>query len=509
MAGITATGTGSGIDIESLITKLMDAESTPLTKLDTKEATIESKISAVGQYKSLVYDLKAAGTALQDIENLNGITATVGNTDALAVVTENDAAVGRYSVEVKQLAQNQQIVSDAGTYTSASDALVESDSGVAKAVISVNFGSVIETEGVKSFSADSTRLQEITISAGSDGEITLQDVADAINDGDYGVTASLISDAEGSVRLAISGSKTGAENAFSIDVAYLDSAGESVTPATTPALSDLEFDPSQTTNTAFSLSENGTAQNSIMKLNGVEITRDSNTIDDAVEGMAFDLKEVTTSAMTVKIARDSSNISTQLQKFVDAYNALSSQIKTDTAYNATTGTAGKLQGEGSIRSLQSQFRSLLGQAFGDGSGSIRTLTDLGISFQDDGTLKLDSSKLKNAVNNNLDGVIEFIGAFDQSVSTSAPTASQDGFAYKLEQFSKNLLADGGLIDGKLDSLNNSIDDIDTQRERIKQRLEDIEARYRAKFTAMDTAVASLQSLSTYVEQLLEMTSSSS
>ena len=162
-----------------------------------------------------------------------------------------------------------------------------------------------------------------------------------------------------------------------------------------------------------------------------------------------------------------------------------------------------------IRSMQNQMRSMLSKAFGDGSGSIRTLSDLGVSFHKDGTLALDSSKLSKAVENDLDGVIGFFGAFDQTSSSTAPETSKNGFGYQVEQLAKSMLADDGLIDSKLDGLNKTVKDIEKQYERIESRLVLVEKRYRAQFTAMDTAVANMQGLSSYVTQLLNMSSDSS
>lgn len=509
MATITAAGVGSGIDIESLITSLMTAEQTPLTALSTKETKLQTKISQIGQFKSLVSSLQTAAENLQNLSNLSGIKATVGNTSALSVTTTNSAATASYSVDVLQLARAQQVVSSSGTFTSADNVLVASDAGVTTAKITLNFGTVSGS----SFTADDDRMQEISIDAGTDGEITLQDVADAINSGDYGVSASLISDKTGSVRLSLTGNDTGAENAFAIDVSYLDASGSAVTPTTTQALSKLAFDPSQTSST-LAIPTNGSAQDAKINLNGIEIIRSSNTIDDAVEGLTFNLTATTldsdgnSTATTLAVTRDSSAISTQLEAFVTAYNTLAKAISSTTSYNATTKTAGTLQGDSTIRGLQSQLRSLLGSAFGDGSNSTTTLNSLGITFQKDGTLKLDSSKLSTAVSNDLDGVFEFLGAFDQTTSTSAPASSKDGFAYKLATMTESILADNGLLDAKLDGLNRSVDLIENQRDRLNTRLEAIEKRYRAQFTAMDTAIASMQNLSSYVTQLMATTSSS-
>ena len=501
MATITAAGTGSGIDIESLITQLMTAEKAPLTKLETKKSAVQSKISLIGQFKSLVSTLQTAVAGLQNLGKLNGIKATVGNADALGVTATNAAGTGSHSVDVLQLARAQRMVSKAGTFASATD-VVAADAEMASAKISFGFAS--------------GTAKEVTVAAGDDGQITLQDVADAINGSDAGVRATLIKDQAGSVRLALTGKDTGAGNAFSIGVSYQKADGTSFSPATAPSLSSLAFDAASPAGSALEIQENGSAQDARMKLDGVDIVRAGNTISDAVEGLTFTLKATTipsggtvSTPTTLTLESQSGDISTQLKAFVDAYNALASTIKSNTSYDATTKTAGPLQGDSTIRSLQGQLRSLMAGAFGDGSGSIRTLTDLGISFQKDGTLALDSAKLEKAVANDLDGVIEFLGAFDQTKSSVAPEASKDGFGYGFGKLLKDILADDGLLDSRLDGLNSSVKRLDDQHDRLEARLAKIEERYRAKFTAMDTVVSNLSSLQSYITQLQNSNSSSS
>lgn len=487
MAGITAAGVGSGIDIESLITQLMTAEKTPLTKLTSKKTSIQSKISLIGQFKNLITNLQTAASNLQNLGKVNGIKATVGNADAVSVTATNKASAATYSLDVLQLAKPQQMVSKDLLFTSTTSAVV-SDSAVVSAEISFKFAT--------------GATQTVSVAA-TDGKITVQNVADAINAGDYGVKATLIKDKDESVRLALTSTDAGAKNAFTLDVAYLDAASNPATLTTTPVLA------AGAGSTSFEVMGNGSAQDAKIKLNGVEITRASNSIADAVTGLTFDLKAVTTTSTTLTVSRDSSEISTQLKAFVDAYNQLASLVKSEAGYNATTKTAGDLQGDSTIRSMQNQLRSVMVGTFGDGTNANKTLSSLGVAFQRDGTLALDSDKLSKAVASDMDGVIEFLGAFDQTLSTVAPDSSKDGFAYQLVQLTKNMLADDGLFDAKIDGLNKSITDIEKQYERLESRLKQVEKRYRAQFTAMDTAVANMQNLGTYVTQLLNMTNSSS
>lgn len=494
MTGITATGTGSGLDIESLVTQLMTAEKTPLTQLSTKSSTLQTKISLLGTFKSLISNVQTAATSLQNLGSLVSSKTTVGNADALSVSADNSANVGSYSVEVSQLATSQQIVSKSATFTSASQTLVSkaADGTAAAATITITSGKL------SAISGGTGTAHQISISAGDDGEISLQEVADAINGSDAGVTASLITDAEGSVRLSLTGG-TGEANAFKVDVA-------TTSGVSTAAFGSLAYNPAGTGNAYDSVSS---SQDSKFKLNGVTITRASNKIDDAVEGMTFNLKATTTTATSLTVSRDTSSVETKLSAFVSSYNALSSLITSKTSYDADTKTAGALQGDSTIRSIQSQMRSLLNQTFGDGTNSTKTLSSLGISFQKDGSLKLDSSKLGTAVNKDLDGVLEFLGAYDQSVSSIAPAASKDGFAYKLAQLTDSMLADDGLIETKIDSLNSSVNVIKKRYETLEARLELVEKRYRAQFTAMDSAISSMQGTASYLTQMFSTTSSSS
>lgn len=385
MAGITAAGTGSGIDVESLITKLMASEKTPLSKLASKEAKIQSKISLIGQFKSLVSGLQSAAAGLQNLGKLSGIKATASDSNAVSVTATNKASPGSYSLDILQLAKNQQITSNSGKFTAAADVLVAKDGDVAaKATITLNFGSIAAVKDIdgavvgNNFVADAGRKQEITVNAGPDGEISLQDMADAINGGDYGVKASLIRDAAGSVRLSLVGSSIGAESAFKIDVAATAGVAQS-------KFDYFNFDPAQAS-TSFTSSQ--LAVDSKFNLNGVEIVRSSNTISDAVDGLTFNLKATTipsgslvSVATNVTVSRDASAISTQLKVFVDAYNQLASAIKSSTNYDAATKTAGALQGDATIRSLQNQLRSFMSGQFGGEDNGIKSLSGLGVSFK--------------------------------------------------------------------------------------------------------------------------------
>lgn len=527
MATITAAGSGSGIDIESLVTKLMAAESTPLSKLASKETKLQTKISAIGQFKSLISSLQSATSSLLNLNNVNGITAKSSNTSAVTISAGNDAATGGHSIDVYSLASTQRLISASGTFTGSKQNLASVTSGAtttaaATATLTIKFGTWTEGTSTTTFAADATQSAvSIDIAAGADSEITLSDVRDAINSKGAGVSASIVNDTDGSARLVLNSTTTGAKGGFTVDLALKDSNSavlydSSAAPTATTAFSGVVFNQT-TANTASAAMDLDTiAADAHIKFDGVSVYRASNTIKDLLDDVTLTLKGTTlgtdgktSTAASLTLSRDSGTISTQLQAFVTAYNALASTIKSSTSYNATTKVAGTLQGDATIVGLQSQLRSMLTASYGDSSDSIRTLSQLGVAFQKDGKLAVDTSKLSDAVTKDLDGVIKFLGSFDQSTVSSAPTSSYTSFGYVLNKTLGDMASDDGLIASKIKGLNKSVDILEKRYDTLTTRLTVVEKRYRAKFTAMDTAISNMQGMSSYVSQLLSLTSSSS
>lgn len=526
MATITAAGSGSGIDIESLVTKLMAAESMPLSKLASKETKLQTKISAIGQFKSLISSLQSATSPLLNLSNVNGIAAKSSNTSAVTISAGNDAAAGGHSIDVYSLASTQRLISASGTFTGSKQNLASVTSGAtttaaATATLTIKFGAW--TEGTPStFAADATQSAvSIDIAAGTDGEITLADVRDAINSKSAGVSASIVNDTNGSARLVLNSTTTGAKGGFTVDLALKDSNNATLydstaAPTETTAFSGVVFN--QTTANAASpaMDLDTVAADAHIKFDGVSVYRASNTIKDLLDDVTLTLKGTTlgtdgttSTAANLTLSRDSGTISTQLQSFVTAYNTLASTIKSSTSYDATTKVAGTLQGDATIVGLQSQLRSMLTASYGSSSDSIRTLSQLGVAFQKDGKLALDSTKLSDAVTRDLDGVVKFLGSFDQSTVSSAPTSSYTSFGYVLNKTLGGMASTDGLIASKLEGLNKSVDILEKRYDTLVTRLTAVEKRYRAKFTAMDTAISNMQGMSSYVSQLLSSTSSSS
>lgn len=454
MAGLTASGIGSGLDIESLVSQLMSLEQRPLTQLDVKEASYQAQLSAFGQLKSSLSALQSAARGLEGTAKFSATKATVADGNLLSASSSTTASVGTYSVDVLAIAKTQRTATSGTTEFSP-----------VAGNLTVTFGSV--TGGV--FTPGTGTPKSITFAGG-----TLEDLRDAINDGDLGVTASVVNN--GTVdQLVLTGNSTGADQAFKLS-----------------GTAGLSFDPATTTTSSDPVYSVQAAQNAQVKVDGITVSRSNNTIEDVIKGVTLNLTEADPgNPTTVTVAADKSGARSSIDALIKAYNDLNSTIKALTAFDEDTKVAAALNGDATARSIQTQMRSLFGSAI-SGLNGLSRLSDMGISFQSDGTLLADSAKLNAALNDPTKDVAGFFAGVE------GVTGFSKALSQRVDQF--NLT--NGAISGRTVGLKDSIDSLDKQREAINARLVTIEARYRKQFTALDSLVSSFSQTSTFLTQQL-------
>lgn len=461
---LTANGVGSGLDINSLVNQLMTLEARPATLLNNREASYQARLSAFGQLKSVLSPMQTALASLKSASNFQAMRATVGDSTVASALASATAAKGSYSLEVQQIAQGQRVVTNATTAPS-----------VAAGTLTFNFGSYSTDDTdpdnpVTTFTQTSS--QTVTLEPGKD---SLADLRDAINDANVGVRAQIVKN--GSIdQLVIAGNTEGESGGFQIS----GSGG----------LAGLSYDAS--TGAGSTLDQLEKAQDAVLKLDGITLTRTSNSLTDVVEGVTLNLlKGDPGKPTTLTVAPDRSAVKTAIESLVKAYNEFNTTSRGLTNYNPENQTAAILTGDATARSIQSQIRNALGAPFG-GSGGVSTLSELGITFNRDGSLTLVSSKLDAALNDPDKKVAEFFTGVD----------GKGGLANSLNERLDGLLRSGGVLDSRTDGINRSIKAIDEQRDRLSLRLEMVEKRYRAQFTALDALVGSLSQTSTYLSQQL-------
>ncbi|MDN3919778.1 flagellar filament capping protein FliD [Roseateles violae] len=472
--GISSIGIGSGLDANSIISKLVELEKKPLTTLQTSATFIQTQISSYGKVQSLLSGVTTAATALSKATLWT--QSTVGSTNtAITGSASAGATPGSYSVQVTQLATAQSLATNAFNGGSTSEL------GAGK--LKIEFGS---------WSAGATSSDPLSFSEKSGGTpleltfdkdtTTLKDVRDAINNAKAGVTASIVTDASGA-RLTIRSDKTGEENALRISSTDLDG------NALTDGLAALNYQPD--IDAAAGMKQTIAAANAKAQVNGLDVVSTTNTFTGAIENVSFTVSATTASPGTLNVANDSSSQRKAVQDFATAYNALNSYLVDQTKYDETNKIGGTLQGDSTVLTLRSQLRNVLRDT-GAGNFSFLSLTSKSADAPRDGSLTLDTSALDKALADPAKMARLFSG--DSSLSGTK------GMAKKLADFTAALTGAGGSLSSRTEGLNNKLKLNQKEQDKVTDRVARTQERLEKQYQALDARMASLNALSTYVSQ---------
>ena len=468
MVGIT--GIGSGIDIDSIVTAMVNAEKAPKTnQLDRLEKTTVARISAMGSLTSALNTFKTAVDSLNKTSLFESRTASSSSTSALKVTATTTAPAGNYSVQVKQLATSSKVA-------------LQSVAGGNTATF--NSGTLTISGGSSSFNVD--------ISASNN---TLAGMRDAINESgkSSGVSATIITDDSGS-RLVLSSTKSGAGNDIQVvanedNVTLGDNAltSQALVPTVDSGNPDAFVPPSSSTGAGGVITK---AQSSKISIDGLDLVRDTNRVTDALEGVTLDLVAAQSSTdladgktLSVSVGVDKGAVKSNLQKFVDAYNALISSTSQLTAVVPVDGgnpVTGPLLGDSSIRNVLSSLRNEMVKL--TGADGVRALADLGITTEKDGKLKLDDTNLTKALENNFD----LVGGY---------LAGDGGLMGRLSTSVGAYVGTTGVLKQRTDALQATKVSVDEQRTALNKRVESLQTRLYAQYNAMDSLVGRLQKTS--------------
>lgn len=386
--------------------------------------------------------------------SLSAYKATLADSTIATATTTSSAVAGSYSLEVTALATSQRYA--LGKTFAAGDTALD-------------FGT--DSSRTLTFTKGSTTTT-VTLESSQN---TLAAVRDAINKAEPGVSASIVTDTSGKQNLLLTATSGGTANAVTIGgtATFIDAAAPGSPIAASSAFNQTLA-----------------ASDAAVKIQGVSIATSGNSITNAIDGVNLELTK--TGTTTLSVTRDNTDLKSKLDTFINAYNSLNTSLKNLGAYNASTKTAAVLNGDSTLRSIQSQVRNTIGSVPASLSGATyKTLSDIGIAFQTDGSLKIDSAKFDKAASANFSATAAVIGAFGSTMKTTTT----------------NLLASNGVIASRTDGLNSSIKSMGNQIDAFETRLTMIEKTYRAKFTALDTSMTSMTTTSSYLSQQLSLLSS--
>ncbi len=345
----------------------------------------------------------------------------------------------------------------AGT-TSGADGLVSLDGGTAVTVGHLDTGTVLDLGGGVTLTSNghlglgSASLNVVR----TDATTTLADLTSKIGASGSPLTAALIDTGDGSTnpnRLVLSALATGSSGEVTID-----SSGISVLASG-------------------QLSSVVAARDATLEVGGSTLTRSSNTVSDVIAGVTLTLVKATAAGAdptTVSVNRDGAATATKAQSLVDAVNAIVNDLKTQTAYNATTKRGGPLSGEGAARSIAGSLLSLAADA--SGTGQTKILSQLGIQTTRDGTLSFDSAMFSAQLAKDPDGVSSVLS----------------GFAKSVEDYAKATTAGDGLVTTSTTSAGAEVKRRQDQIDAFEVRMGLLQTTYSAKFAALDAALGKLK-----------------
>jgi len=387
---LTSPGIGSGLDINSIVSKLMSAEEQPLTLMDKQEASYQSELTAYGTLRSSLSTFQTAVEKLTNASSFNSLQAASAAPTTVTASALSNATAGSYSVQVNALAQQQKIESQG---------YADTTSAIGTGTLTFQFGTISGgtlTSGVYSgatFALNTNKAaQSVTIDTAHD---SLAGIRDAIDNAHIGVTAAIINDGStNGYHLVLTSNDSGAANSLKI------------TTSSTGLATALGYDPAGTQNMVQTI----TAQNANLTVDGIAISKPSNTISDAIQGVTLNLLQTNATPTTVTVSRDTSKVSSAVSDFVSAYNKLEKSFHTLSGYNATTKQGGTLEGDFTTLTIEQQIQSVLGSTIQSLNGGQTSLGDIGVNFQADGTLSLDSTKLSAALAKNPDTFAGFFAA---------------------------------------------------------------------------------------------------
>ncbi|HZV99064.1 MAG TPA: flagellar filament capping protein FliD [Methylophilaceae bacterium] len=402
---ISSPGIGSNLDVNTIVQNLMATEQGPLTIVNSQKAAYQSKISAYGTLKSSLASFQTALAGLASVSKFSAQSATSADTSVFTASANGKAVEGNYAVNVTQLAQPQKIAM-AGVASTAS--------ALGTGTLTISFGTY--DSGGNSFTLNPDKSAK-TISIGASNN-SLAGIRDAINAAGAGVMATIVNDGTTN-RLVVTSKDSGTANSIKITVADDDA-----TATDTSGLSQLAYDPTAAAGSGKNLTVLQAAKDALLTIDGVSVTKSSNVISDALDGLTLNLLKTSGgSSLNLGVARDSAAIETSVNAFVKAFNDTNSVLRSLTKYDPTTKVGGLLLGDSTARSISTQIKDVLTTAV-SGSGSLTSLSQIGVGFQRDGTLSLDSSKLKTAIQDNFSDIASLFAAVGKATDAQVTQTGQ-------------------------------------------------------------------------------------
>jgi len=481
MPAVTSTGLGSGLQVNDIVTAIIDAEKVPVqSKIDSDAELATAQISAFGSINSALSTFKDSYKDLSKTSTFSAVSISSSDSDVLTATAGVGAQTGVFDIEVKEKAQAQSLAS--ASFTSPNDTL-------GTGTLTIRFGTYDTPGTTFTLNADTT-IQTITVDSTNN---TLSTFRDSINaDEDNGMSASIINDGSG-YRLVLTSDNTGEKNAM--EIVASDDDGDHTDNTT--GISRLIYNA-----TDKNVTQTVAANDAEIVMNGITITRDNNEIESVITGVTISLLDTKPGEdIRLNINSDTSTVESEIKAFVENYNTLVSQLNEFTKVDSSNGEKGVLVGDATVRGIENQLRGILNNRLEHLPGTIKSFANLGIFTNRDGTLEINETnsalpKFSEVLKNNIADVADFFTATGTSTDsqinfTSSNSATVPG-TYNVEV---TQLATKGVLTGL--TVNNfnisSANENDTFKVRIDGVLSNDIVLANQTYATMAELVAEMQS----------------
>jgi flagellar hook-associated protein 2 len=468
MASITSLGSGSNLDLEALLTNLVESEKKPQQDLISgRKALADATVSAIGTLKSKLSSFRDSLAKLKDATFYTGKSATSSDATLFTVSAKTTADAGNYTVGVVNLAKANKIASAAN---------------FAAPTTTVGSGTLTIGVGGNTFN--------VAVTAGVNDTVT--GIRDAINNAstNTGVKASLLTVNNGgtsATKLVLTSTKTGAASQISVSVA--DNDGNNTDAA---GLSQLHYAIGDLNNR---FTEVNPALDAKITVDGFEVTSATNQFVDVIDGVTITAVKDAEDPLDpptgeLKVSEDKTAIKTAIESFVKSYNDLNTAFNAFLTYNAASETGGGLSGDSSLLAIQRKMKQILGEPVSGAATDFNTLAFLGIATNKDGSLTINSAKLTSAIDTRFDDVAKLF-------------SGTNGAGGKFDAYLGDVIGAGGLLQNRQDTLSTQLRKLADQQAALDKRIEVFTKRYRDQFTALDTLVAQLNQTGNFLTQQLD------
>lgn len=455
---IQSLGIGSGLDLESLVQSLVQAERVPKEqRLNEREQVASSQLSAIGKLKSSLGAFKDAATALSEGDSLENRNVTIKNpttnSDSPFQATAGiSASNGDYQVIVEQLASGSRLETADGSFAAATDTVLTTDSDTLQ------------------FSIPSGSSFTVEVTAG----MTLAELRNAINDAsdNFGVNANIIN----------TGTAAGAKLVFSSSVT---GTGNDLTISSLGGSSELDAITGATTVTA--------ATNAVAQVDGIRVESETNRFDNTIAGVDLTVSKLSEQddagnflPSTLSIGFDEQSAREKIDNLISTYNSLMDTVDRETRYGLTDDAPdGALAGDFTARGLRMGLASVVSAV--NTESSLNNLFQLGIELNKEGRLEIGTTNIGGG-----SGATRLTTALDENFDEVVNLFSgSNGLATKLVEYADQYLQGDGIFSSRESSLKTQQDMIADERIQLLDRIDSFESTLRAKYTALDGTIASL------------------